>query len=74
MLDDDTPPFEITHAETLDKELLHKSIALESVYEQAAFEIRLGRLDGENTAYVVSLSVIQVHLLQSLHSSLSSKQ
>ena len=31
----------------LDKELLRKSVALDSVYEQAAFEIRLGRLDGK---------------------------
>lgn len=45
MLEDDTPPFEVFHAENLDKELLRKSVALDSVYEQAAFEIRLGRLD-----------------------------
>lgn len=44
---DDTLPLEVTQAENLDKELLRKSIALNSAYEQAAFEIRLGRLNGE---------------------------
>jgi hypothetical protein len=44
---DDTPPTEVSHAENLDKELVRKSVALDSVYEQAAFEIRLGRLSGQ---------------------------
>lgn len=44
---DDTPPPEVTQAENLDKELIRKSVALDSVYEQAAFEIRLGRLNGQ---------------------------
>ena len=44
---DETPAFEVSEAESLDKELLRKSVALDSVYEQAAFEIRLGRLDGK---------------------------
>lgn len=51
MLDDDTPLIEVSHAEDLDKEILRKSVALESVYEQAAFEIRLGRLDGVIPSY-----------------------
>ena len=46
MLEDDTPFIEVSHAENLDEELLRKSVALDSVYEQTAFEIRLGRLDG----------------------------
>lgn len=44
---DDTLPIEVFQAENLDKELIRKSVALNSVYEQAAFEIRLGRLNGE---------------------------
>lgn len=51
MLDDDTPHIEVSRAESLDKDLLRKSVALESVYEQAAFEIRLGRLDGAVTTH-----------------------
>jgi hypothetical protein len=43
---DDTPPTEFSQAEDLDEELVRKSVALDSVYEQAAFEIRLGRLNG----------------------------
>lgn len=43
---DDTPSIEMSQAENLDKELIRKSVALDSVYEQAAFEIRLGRLNG----------------------------
>ena len=43
---DDTLPDEVSQAEDLDKELVQKSVALDSVYEQAAFEIRLGRLNG----------------------------
>jgi len=58
MLDDDTPHFEVFHAENLDKELLRKSVALDSVYEQAAFEIRLGRLDGALTFCATVLTAI----------------
>ena len=43
---DDTPPIEVSRAENLEEELIRKSVALDSVYEQAAFEIRLGRLNG----------------------------
>jgi len=43
---DDTPPIEVSQVENLDEELIRKSVALDSVYEQAAFEIRLGRLNG----------------------------
>lgn len=43
---DDTIATEVFQAEDLDKELIRKSVALNSVYEQAAFEIRLGRLNG----------------------------
>jgi len=48
---DDTPPGEVSQAEDLDKELIRKSVALDSIYEQAAFEIRLGRLNGEVVFY-----------------------
>ena len=44
---DDTPLIEVSRAENLDKELIRKSVALDSIYEQAAFEIRLGRLNGK---------------------------
>ena len=44
---DDSPPTEASQTENLDKELVRKSVALDSVYEQAAFEIRLGRLNGK---------------------------
>jgi len=44
---DDTPPGEVSRAENLEKELIPKSVALDSVYEQAAFEIRFGRLNGK---------------------------
>jgi len=44
---DDVPPTDVSQAENLDKELVRKSVALDSVYEQAAFEIRLGRLNGK---------------------------
>lgn len=44
---DDIPPTEVSQAENLDRELIRKSVALDSIYEQAAFEIRLGRLNGE---------------------------
>ena len=44
---DDAYPTEVSKAENLDKELVRKSVALDSIYEQAAFEIRLGRLNGE---------------------------
>ena len=43
---DDTLPVEVSRAENLDEELVRRSVALGSVYEQAAFEIRLGRLNG----------------------------
>ena len=43
---DDTLAIEVFQAENLDKELIRKSVALSSIYEQAAFEIRLGRLNG----------------------------
>lgn len=51
MLDDDTPYIEVSNAENLDSGLLRKSVGLDSVYEQAAFEIRLGRLDGTVASY-----------------------
>jgi len=44
---DDTAPADVSQAENLDKELVRKSVALDSIYEQAAFEIRLGRLNGK---------------------------
>ena len=44
---DDTLQIEVIQAENLDEELVRKSVALGSVYEQAAFEIRLGRLNGK---------------------------
>jgi hypothetical protein len=44
---DDTLPIEVFQAENLDKELVRKSVALDSVYEQVAFEIRLGRLNSK---------------------------
>jgi hypothetical protein len=44
---DETPPVEVLQAENLDKDLIRKSVALGSVYEQAAFEVRLGRLNGK---------------------------
>ena len=54
---DDTPPTELSQAENLDKELVRKSVALDSVYELAAFEIRLGRLNGGSLSILGSSMV-----------------
>lgn len=72
MLDDDAPPIEVSCAEDLDKELLRKSVALDSVYEQAAFEIRLGRLDGvvvshNNSIDYHSFPIHSSHVTQTFH-------
>lgn len=72
MLEDDTPPIEVSHAENLDEQLLRKSVALDSVYEQAAFEIRLGRLDGKFTPRAHNLIechslVCSSHITQTFH-------
>jgi len=53
----DAPPGEVSRAENLDKELIPKSVALDSVYEQAAFEIRLGRLNGKVVSVAALLMV-----------------
>lgn len=72
MLDEDTPLIEVSHAENLDEELLRKSVALDSVYEQAAFEIRLGRLDGVVASHddfidCHSRTIHSSHIAQAVH-------
>lgn len=64
---DDTPPTELSQAENLDEELVRKSVALDSIYEQAAFEIRLGRLNGGLLWILNSMMVLTKDLSQSLH-------
>ena len=69
---DDTLPIEVFQAENLDKELIRKSVALNSVYEQAAFEIRLGRLNGKITLcrhFIggCSQQIYSSHITQTIH-------